>query len=204
MKTRILSMLSLALVMAILSSFSVTKKTAGAPEWNVDYAHSSISFTISHFFTPVQGAFDKFEGKLMFDPEDMGSSKAEFTVDIESINTKNAKRDGHLKSEDFFNTSEWPTMQFVSEKFEAKGDNKFLVHGKMTIRDVTKDVTVPFELLGVRDHLMMEGTLVGGIKAEFNLNRNDYGVGTGDWAATAVIGDEVNITLFFEVNRPKS
>jgi len=202
MKTRIYSIFSLALVVALLSSFSFLNKNTDAPEWSVDYAHSSITFTISHFFTPIQGAFDKYEGKLMFDPEDLGSSYVEFKVDIESINTKNGKRDGHLKSADFFNAKEWPTMKFVSEKFETDGENKFLVHGKMTIRDVTKDVKVPFELLGVRDHLMKKGMLVGGIKAEFKLNRNEYGVGTGDWAATAVIGEEVNITLFFEVNRP--
>ena len=78
-----------------------------------------------------------------------------------------------------------------------------MVSGKMTIRDVTKDISIPLELLGVRDHMMKEGSLVGALKSEFSLNRNDYGVGTGDWAATAVIGDDVSISIFFEIIRPK-
>ena len=195
-----------SLAILIFASFSFkteSDKRIDAPKWEVDYDHSSISFTITHFFTPINGAFDKFTGSISFDPEQLATSSAEFTVTISSINTKNAKRDGHLQSEDFFNAKQWPTMAFKSEKFESIGDNKFMVHGKMTIRDVTKDVSVPFELLGIKDHMMKKGNLIGALKAEISLNRNDYGVGTGDWAATAVIGDEVSITMFLEVYRPK-
>jgi len=70
-------------------------------------------------------------------------------------------------------------MKFVSEKFESKGDGKFIVHGNMTIRDVTKHVAVPLHLLGIVDHPMRKGTKVASFKSEFTLNRNDYGVGTG-------------------------
>ena len=195
---------SLAILTFVSFSFKTeSDKRIDAPKWEVDNNHSSISFTITHFFTPINGAFDKFTGIISFDPEQLATSSAEFTVEISSINTKNAKRDGHLQSEDFFNAKQWPSMAFKSEKIESTGDNKFMVSGKMTIRNVTKDVSIPLELLGVRDHMMIEGSLVGALKSEFSLNRNDYGVGTGDWAATAVIGDEVSITIFFEIIRPK-
>jgi len=194
--------LSLALIFLGLTSFTTgTQKVNGAPEWNIDKAHSSISFTISHFFTPVYGSFDAYEGKLIFDPEDLGSSKVEFTVDITSINTKNEKRDADLQSDNFFNAKKWSTAKFVSEKFESKGDGKFLVHGNMTIRDVTKHVAIPLDLLGMVDHPMRKGTKIASFKSEFSLNRNDYGVGTGNWVATTVVGDEVTVTLLFEVNR---
>jgi len=194
--------LSLAIVFLGLTSFTTNpEKVSEAPEWNIDPNHSSISFTVSHFFTPVYGSFDSFEAKVMFDPEDLASSKAEFTVDITSINTKNAKRDGHLQSKDFFDAGKWSTMKFVSEKFEDKGDGMFHVTGKISIRDVTKDLTIPLKLLGVMDHPMRKGTKIASFRSEFTLNRNDFGVGSGDWMATTVVGDEVTVTLLFEANR---
>lgn len=192
---------SLALLFLGLTSFTTGPDVNGAPEWKIDKNHSSISFTINHFFTPVHGSFDVFEGKVIFDPEDPGSCSAEFTVDLTSINTKNQKRDGHLQSEDFFNTKKWSTMKFVSEKFESIGEGKYMVHGKLTIRDVTKDVTIQLDLLGIMDHPMRKGTRIASFKSEFTLDRNDYGVGSGDWVATTVVGDEVTVSLSFEVNR---
>ncbi|MCZ6900240.1 MAG: YceI family protein [Bacteroidetes bacterium] len=206
MKKIYVPLIAVSLVILTFVSFSFKTESdirLDAPKWEVDSIHSSISFTVTHFFTPINGAFDKFTGSLSFDPEQLATSSVDFTVEISSINTKNAKRDGHLQSEDFFNAKQWPTMSFKSEKFESTGDNKFMVSGKMTIRDVTKDISIPLELLGVRDHMMKEGSLVGALKSEFSLNRNDYGVGTGDWAATVVIGDEVSISIFFEIIRPK-
>jgi len=192
------------LVCGIAQAQSSKTSEEKVPNWEIDNVHSSVSFTISHFFTPVRGEFDKYSGVVKFDRENLEDSKAEFTVDISSINTKNQKRDNHLQSEDFFNVKKWPTMKFVSERFEKTGENEFLAHGKLTIRDVTKDVAIPLKLLGVRENLMKKGTLVGAFKVNYRLNRNEYGVGTGDWAATAVIGDEVDVTIFLEVNRPKA
>lgn len=197
-----ITFLGLALLFLSLTSFTIAPgKVTDAPEWNIDKAHSSISFTVSHFFTPVYGSFDAFEGKVMFDPEDLGSSKAEFTVEIASVDTKNEKRNADLQSDNFFNARKWSTMKFVSEKFESKGEGKFIVRGKMTIRDVTKGVAIPLDLLGLVDHPMKKGTKIASFKSEFTLNRNDYGVGTGDWMATTVVGDEVTVTLIFELNR---
>ncbi len=174
-------------------------KQANATTWQIDRAHSAVNFTISHFFTPVNGTFDDYEASVNFDPNNLEESSIDVTIPVSSVNTKNERRDSHLESEDFFNAEEWPNIHFVSNNIESLGDNQFVAHGELTIRDVTHSFELPFELLGVMDHPMRENTQVAGIVANAEIMRTDYGVGVGDWAATAVVGDRVNISLNLEL-----
>ncbi len=185
---------------ALIAVFSF--KLLLAPNWTVDKAHSSISFEIAHFFTPVKGNFKDFKGTLAFDPNDLAGSKVDFTVNITSVNTGEKKRDTHLQSKDFFNAKKWPTMKFTSSSIKKSGNNYTAV-GKLTIRDVTKNVEIPFKVLGMKDHPMKKGQLVTAIRSEFSLDRTEYGVGTGSWAATAVVGDNVDVTIVLEASRKK-
>lgn len=173
-------------------------------EWQIDKAHSAVNFTIRHFFTPVDGNFDDYSAEVVFDPEALDASRIDVTIPVQSINTRNDRRDGHLQSEDFFNVEKWPNIRFVSHSIESVGDNEFVAKGELTIRDVTREFELPFTLLGMMDHTMRENTVVAGITANAKLMRTDFGVGVGDWAATAVVGDEVNITLNLELTTPKS
>lgn len=168
--------------------------------WIVDKPHSSINFSVRHFFTPVNGRFDNFHADILFDAEDLENSRLDVTIPIESINTQNEKRDNHLKSEDFFNAGEWPNIRFESHTIEQTGENQYVAHGALTIRDETRNFELPFELLGIMDHPMKENTKVAGFSANTTLNRTDFGVGVGDWAATMVVGDEVDIQLNVELN----
>ncbi|MDR9415115.1 MAG: YceI family protein [Gracilimonas sp.] len=168
--------------------------------WVLDKSHSTVQFQIKHFFTPVTGRFDDYQTDIKFDPEDLANSSIDVTIPISSINTQNEKRDNHLKSEDFFNTNKWPNLKFKSDEIRKTGESTFVAIGALTIRDVTKKIELPFTLLGVMDHPMMEGTKVAGITANTTINRTDFGVGVGDWAATMVVGDEVNIDLNLELN----
>ena len=189
--------------LAITQSFGTDGDSVLMDEWTIDKAHSNINFTITHFFTPVDGAFEEYTSDIQFDPNDLENSSIDVTIPVSGINTENQRRDNHLKSEDFFNASEWPNIQFKSNSIEQTGDNQFVAHGELTIRDVTREIELPFELLGVMDHPMQEGKKVAGITASTTLNRTDYGVGVGDWAATAVVGDEVDIQLNLELNASK-
>jgi len=171
-------------------------------EWEIDRSHSAINFTINHFFTPVDGTFSDYSAEINFDPENLDASSINVSIPVESVNTRNDRRDNHLLSDDFFNAEQWPSIQFVSNSIEQTGNNQFVAKGQMTIRDVTREFELPFELLGVMDHPMQENTRVAGIVANAELMRTDYGVGVGDWAATAVVGDRVNITLNLELNAP--
>ena len=168
--------------------------------WEIDSSHSAINFTISHFFTPVDGTFEDYDTTVMFNPDDLENSMIDVTIPVSSINTRNDRRDDHLQSEDFFNAEQWSNISFVSNSIESRGDNQFVAIGEMTIRDVTRDFELPFTLQGIMDHPMKENTTVAGIVADAKLMRTDFGVGVGDWAATAVVGDEVNIRLNLELN----
>jgi polyisoprenoid-binding protein YceI len=169
-------------------------------EWEIDPAHSAINFTIKHFFTPVDGTFEEYDATVMFNPEDLENSSIDVTIPVTSVDTRNDRRDGHLQSEDFFNVEKWPNISFVSNSIESRGDNEFVAIGELTIRDVTREFELPFTLLGMMDNPMQENTTVAGIVANAQLMRTDFGVGVGDWAATAVVGDEVNIQLNLELN----
>lgn len=172
--------------------------------WDVDFAHSSVNFSVNHFFTPVTGKFNTFSGNLSFDVENPVNSVVDFTAEVASVSTQEEKRDKHLQSGDFFDAKKFPTMKFVANKVEKTGDKTYKAYGKLTIKDVTKDVVIPFVVLGIGDHPMKKGNEMIGIKSEFTLNRNDYGVGTGSWAATMVVGDEVDVKIIFEASRKKN
>ena len=188
------------LVLSVLFlGIGFTTLQAQAPNWSVDKSHSAIKFSITHFFTPVIGTFEDVTADINFSPEDLENSSIDVTIPVESVNTRNDRRDDHLRSEDFFNTAEWPNIRFVSNEIVSNGNNQFTAIGELTIRDVTREFELPFELLGVMDHPMRENTQVAGIVADASLMRTDFGVGVGDWAATAVVGDEVEIELNLEL-----
>lgn len=189
-----------------LSVFAIASMAAvkfAATSWTIDKAHSAVSFKVTHFFTPVNGEFNDYESTIHFDPENLEESMVDVKIMVNSIDTKNEKRDGHLKSEDFFNAEKWPYITFKSNKIESTGDNKFVAHGTLTIKDVSKEIELPFELLGVKDHPMQENSLVAGVTANTKLDRTTYNVGVGNWASDAVVGDEVTVDLMLELNSKK-
>jgi polyisoprenoid-binding protein YceI len=169
-----------------------------ATEWSIDKSHSNIDFEVRHFFTPVNGTFHDYNATVNFDPANLEESMIDVEIMVNSIDTRNERRNGHLKTADFFNAEKYPKITFKSSKIESKGDNKFVAHGDLTIKDVTKKIEMPFTLLGVMDH--PRGGKVAGITSEFVIDRNVYGVGTGDWVSDAVVGKEVTATLNLELN----
>lgn len=169
-------------------------------KWTIDKTHSSINFEVRHFFSKVLGSFEDYDAEVYFSPNNLEESSVSFTIPVESINTKNDKRDNHLKSEDFFNAPKYPNITFNSTSIELVGNNEFVAKGTLTIKDVSKEVELPFTLLGVQDNPFQEGTKVAGIRSEFQLLRNDYHVGTGDWVSDAVVGNEVDVILNLELN----
>ncbi len=200
MKKIILSInLSLfAIILGLTSS-----KAQSAIQWKLDKTHTSVNFSINHFFSAVTGKFSNFDGAFNFDPNNVAESKADFTIAVKSVNTDDSKRDKHLQSGDFFNASEFPNISFKSTKIEKKNSKEFLVHGQLTIRDKTKDVLLPLKITGEMEHPMMKGTIILGLATNVKINRTDYGVGTGSWATTMVVGDEVDINIHMELNRKK-
>ncbi len=194
---------ALCLTLGVFSAFTPTDRMVDAATWEVDQVHSSVMFSVRHFFSDVIGTFDEFEATLNFDPNDLDASSVSITIPISSVNTKNEKRDGHLQSADFFDAEQWPNMTFTSSSFSTDGDN-YLVKGELTIRDVTKEVEIPVKFLGEMAHPRDDSKFIGGFSSEFTINRTDYGVGSGNFAATTTIGDEVSVKINVEASRPAS
>lgn len=194
----------LVTIFMFVSAFTISQSDLNnenaSTAWELDKSHSSIQFSIKHFFTSVNGRFEDYKTDIKFDPNDLQNSSIDVEIPVNSVNTQNEKRDNHLRSEDFFNTKQWSDIRFSSSDIRKTGDNQFVASGELTIRDVTKNIELPFTLLGVMDHPMMEDTKVAGINASTSINRTDFGVGVGDWAATMVVGDEVVIDLNLELN----
>lgn len=170
-----------------------------APEWAIDAAHSAVQFRIRHFFTPVPGVFERWNGTLHFAADNLEGSKIDVQIDVASINTKNDRRDAHLRTPDFFAADQYPNIRFRSNNIRSTGDNTFVATGELTIKETTRVIDLPFEFLGAMPDPSRENTTVAGFRAETSILRNDYGVGTGDYIQTAVIGNEVSIEIFLEV-----
>ena len=179
---------------------SVTVFAASALSWKIDKTHTGINFSINHFFSAVTGNFTDYSGTINFDEANLEGSSVSFTIPVSSINTQDAKRDKHLQSGDFFDAKTYPSITFTSDKF-LKDDGVLKVVGDLTIRDITKKVAFPIEIKGRMDHPMMKNTELLGIAIITKIDRTSFGVGTGSWAATSIVGDEVLINM--ELNRKK-
>jgi polyisoprenoid-binding protein YceI len=162
---------------------------AGAQTYNVDPAHTSVQFRVKNLgFMNVNGAFEKFKGTVDIDETDITKSKADVTIDINSINTGIGKRDNHLRSSDFFDAAKFPAMTFVTTKIESGADKgKLKVFGNLTIKGVTKQV-----VLDVESPKNQPGNLKW--SATTTVNRQDFGVSYG-----GTVSDEVFITINTEL-----
>jgi polyisoprenoid-binding protein YceI len=188
---------------AILALFaSITVYAATALSWKIDKTHTGINFSINHFFSAVTGNFTDYSGTINFDETNLEGSSVSFTIPVSSINTQDAKRDKHLQSGDFFDAKKYPNITFKSDKF-LKDEGVLKVVGDLTIRDITKKVAFPIEIKGRMDHPMMKNTEILGVAITTKIDRTSFGVGTGSWAATSVVGDEVLINVNMELNRKK-
>ena len=124
-------------------------------------------------------------------------------VMVKSINTGNGKRDGHLKSGDFFDAKKYPKMTFTTTSVKHVKDDMYEVEGKMTVKDVAKTVSVPFTLLGVTDHPFDKGSQVAGFEARMTIDRLAYNVGGGKFYDMGVVGKDVEVFITLEVMRKK-
>ena len=186
------------LVIAILS-ISVSTVSAAARSWDLDKAHSNIYFGVTHIFSKVNGLFNDFALDVNFDPENLEQSSFLFTIEVDSINTNIAKRDKHLISADFFDGGKFPQMTFQSTQITSAGDNLYDVAGKLTIKGVDYDVTLPLKLEGIAEHPTKKGTDVAGFNGTLTIDRLAFGVGTGKFYEMGVVGKEVDIFVSLEV-----
>ncbi len=168
--------------------------------WQVDYSHSDIQFKVRHMMiSSVRGRFEEFVAVIDFDPENMTSTAVEVTVPIKSINTRDEKRDGHLKSEDFFDVENHPNMVFKSTRIEQDDARNGRLIGDLTIRDVTKEITLDVEYAGTAKSPW--GTTSAGFSATGKINRKEFGLNWNSALETGgvLVGDDVELTIELEL-----
>jgi polyisoprenoid-binding protein YceI len=174
-------------------------------EWRLDTAHSAAQFAVRHMMvSTVRGHFGKMTGTVRYDPANPSGASVQAEVDVASIDTRQPKRDAHLKSPDFFDVEKYPTMSFKSTKLEPLGQGRWKMWGDLTIRGTTRPVT--FEVEGpvtpVKD---ARGNARTGATATTQISRKDFGI---NWnraleAGGFVVGDEVTLTIDVELTSAK-
>jgi polyisoprenoid-binding protein YceI len=167
--------------------------------YTIDAAHTNFSFMVRHMMiSNVPGEFDRFTGEIIYSPKLMSDSRANITIDVDSINTRNSKRDAHLKSPDFFDAAQFSTISFVSTQFTPGA-----ITGNLTMKGVTKVITIPVTISGPVK-TMMGGKAIG-ITGSVTINRQDFGINwnkTLDQGGVAVSND-VLINISIEADQKK-
>jgi polyisoprenoid-binding protein YceI len=180
---------------AVLAVALATRVLA-AEALEMDPAHTHASFAIKHLLiSNVRGEFRKTVGKVVYDEADPTRTTVEATIDATTVDTREAKRDEHLRSPDFFDTAKFPTITFKSTKVEKAGDGKLKVTGDLTIHGVTKPVVL--DVAGPTQEIKDPvGKARRGASITTKLNRRDFGVSYGP---PAVLGDDVTIEIETEL-----
>ncbi|ARK10144.1 YceI family protein [Fibrivirga algicola] len=178
----------LLLPVAALLSMSA----AYAQTWAVDKSHSRVGFTVTHLLlSEVDGNFKTFDAKITSSKADLSDAVFEMTADINSVDTDNERRDGHLKSPDWFDAAKFPTLAFKSTSFKKVDGKKYKIMGDLTMHGVTKPITLDAVLTGP---VTMEGRggkqEKAGLKVNGVIKRTDFGVGS---AGGATVSEEVEL-----------
>lgn len=187
-------------VAAALVALTLPSVAVAAPRsYTVDGAHSTANFRIRHLMSKVDGRFRDIAGTVTYDAEAPQSSAVEIVVQAASIDTGTQRRDDHLRSPDFFEVEKYPTLSFRSVAVEPVSPTSLRVTGDLTIKGVTKRVTVPVEILGTMPY---RGGEKAGFEAAFTINRKDYDV-TWNRAVDQggmLLGDDVEVTIRLEAD----
>jgi len=174
-------------------------------QWLIDASHSNASFSVRHMMiTNVRGEFQKIEGTVTFDPANPETAQVEASVEATSINTRDEKRDGHLKSPDFFDVEKFPKLTFKSKSVKAKGKEHLTVTGDLTIHGVSKEVVFDVEGPSAPSTDPFGNTRVGAT-ATTKIKREDFGL---TWNAAleaggVLVGHDVSITVDISLIKQK-
>jgi len=183
-----------------LVAISISVASFAQTKWTVDPMHSFVNFSVKHMgISFVDGSFRKFDGSIVAAKADLTDAQINFTVDVNSINTGVDMRDNHLKTDDFFNAEKYPAMTFESTSFKKGRGNAYVLSGKLTIRDVTKDVKFAVIYGGTAKD--QQGNTKAGFMATTSVNRLDYNIKYDPTGAG--VAKDIKVTLNLEFTQAK-
>lgn len=171
--------------------------------WQIDYGHAYVGFSGRHLMVAtIRGQFEKFTGTVYFDEQDITRSTAEVQIEAASVNTRNADRDAHFRSADFFDVENHPYIYFKSKQVIMKDEQQGKLRGDLTIRGITKEVALDLEFSGVSQAPW--GVYSAGFTLKGRVNRKDWGM---TWNAILAGGglaasDEINLNIELELTKP--
>lgn len=184
-------------LLAVLAATFLAASHAAAEvaTYTIDPVHSGVGFKIRHHFTKVPGNFAEFSGTIHFDAENPSASSVEATIAAASVDTNSDKRDGHLRSDDFFKVATYPEITFKSTSWKKVGENQFEVVGDLTMVGQTHPVTLAVEFLG--EGPGNRDTVISGWDISGSLDRTDWGITYGP----GIVGNEVAIEISVEAKK---
>lgn len=175
---------------------------APTTEWAYDASHAKVSFSVSHFgISETEGRFTKFHGMVLSDNSDFSDAKIDFSIDVDSISTDDAKRDEHLKSADFFDAAKYPTIGFKSKSLNSLGKNNYKLTGDLTLHGITQEIALDVNYKGtVVDPF---GNIKAGFKITGAIDRTKFDlVWNGTLAAGGLlVGNKVNLEINIELQK---
>lgn len=180
---------------ALALAFTPAAVAAPAPAWTVDKAASKIGFTSSFGGDAFSGTFRRWDAQIAFDPKNLAGSKVVATVETGSAVTGHADRDAGLPTDGWFASGKYPKATFTATQFKDLGGGRYQAIGTLTLKGVTKPLTVPFTLAITGDQAKMTSTVA--------VNRLSFGVGQGEWANAEVIPNPVTVTISLAAKRSK-
>ncbi len=169
--------------------------------YNIDAAHSFANWSVRHVVAKASGTFNEITGNISIDRENLANSSVDAKINVLSVNSGLAKRDAHIKEKDYLNAGKFSEMHFVSTKIDAKNANEGVMTGKFTMNGVTKEIALPFKVLGFGNDPW--GGERSGFEAKTTLKASDYGFGWG-LKPNAPVGDEIEVTLLIEAVKPSA
>ena len=187
-----------ALTLAVLL-LSGQHASAAARAWELDTDHSNVYFSIEHIYAKVQGRFDTIAATVHFDPANLKESRFDFEIKVDSIDTGIKQRDDHLRSADFFASSDHPLITFTSNAVTAAGEGVYQVAGTLTVKGKSRELVLPLTFAGVKDHPAAPGKQVAGFNGRLSVDRLALGVGDGKFHQMGLLGKEVEVLVTLEL-----
>jgi polyisoprenoid-binding protein YceI len=189
-----------ALLFGVL--FSGMNAAVAAPvTYKIDAAHSFANWSVRHVVAKASGTFNEITGNISIDADNLANSSVDAKINVLSVNSGLAKRDAHIKEKDYLNAGQFAEMRFVSTKIEAKSATEGMMTGKFTMNGVTKEIALPFKVLGFGNDPW--GGERSGFEAKTSLKASDYGFGWGI-KPNAPVGDDIEVTLLIEAVKPSA
>lgn len=172
--------------LALAAAVSTAALALGAAvQWNMQAGSSKLDFIGIQAGAAFEGGFDRFTADIRFDPKDLAGSRFDVTIDMGSVNSRDAERDQVIKGPDLFDVAKWPTGHYVAEQFHAAGKDSYTASGKLTLRGVTREVPLHFSFEPGKDGSWLKG--------DASIERLAFGIGRGEWSDTSAVANEVKV-----------